>query len=166
MSSSDLRQEARPGDGAQPVLRRMRWWDISAIADIERRLFRHDPWSVETFWSELAGVPDQRWYLVAESAAGELVGYAGLLTVRDEGGIQTVAVREDHQGTGLGRRLLHALLDEAGRRGCRTVILEVRADNKPAQALYETAGFEVIGRRRDYYGPRVDALVMRRRGRA
>jgi ribosomal protein S18 acetylase RimI-like enzyme len=71
-------------------------------------------------------------------------------------------VRPDHQRTGLGRRLLNSLLDEARRRGCREVFLEVRAENTVAIRLYEHAGFEVTGRRRGYYGRGADAIVMRR----
>ena len=47
------------------VLRPMRWWDIDAALAIEQELFP-DAWSVETFWSELARVPETRHYLVAE----------------------------------------------------------------------------------------------------
>lgn len=144
------------------ALEPMRWWDIPAVAELERRLFPRDPWSVEAFWTELAGVPETRHYLVARSAAGDVEGYAGLFVVRDEANIQTLAVAERMQGTGLGRRLLDALLAEADRRGCRVVFLEVRAENEPARRLYGRAGFEVIGRRRDYYGRGADALVMRR----
>ena len=37
--------------------------------------------------------------------------------------------------------------------------------NEAAIALYEKSGFERQGRRRDYYGPGADALVMRKRFR-
>jgi len=143
------------------ALRRMRWWDIAPVAELERDLFPHDRWTVETFWSELAGVPETRYYLVAEALDGEIVGYAGLFAGRDQADVQTIAVRPDHQRTGLGRRLLNSLLDEARRRGCREVFLEVRAENTAAIRLYERTGFEVTGRRRSYYGRGADAIVMR-----
>jgi ribosomal-protein-alanine N-acetyltransferase len=43
------------------------------------------------------------------------------------------------------------------------VLLEVRADNEPAQRLYERLGFERIAVRRGYYQPGVDGWVLRRR---
>lgn len=144
------------------ALRPMRWWDVEPAMEIERALFP-DPWSTETFWAELAGVPGTRHYVVAERD-GRLVGYAGLFATRYEGDVQTVAVRAGEQGGGLGGLLLQALLEEAGRRGCREVLLEVRADNEPAQRLYARFGFERVGVRRGYYRPGpVDALVLRRR---
>ena len=80
----------------------------------------------------------------------------------DQGDVQTLGVRADRQGSGLGRRLLDELLHEARRRRVRDVFLEVRADNPAAQSLYERAGFSVITRRRGYYQPSgTDALVMR-----
>jgi [ribosomal protein S18]-alanine N-acetyltransferase len=159
--SAPRQENRRAGNVDAVVVRRMRWWDIAPVAKLERDLFPHDRWTVETFWSELAGVPATRCYLVAESLDREIVGYAGLFAARDQADIQTIAVRSDHQRTGLGRRLLKSLLDEARRRGSREVFLEVRAENTAAIRLYEQAGFEVTGRRRGYYGRGADAIVMR-----
>jgi ribosomal-protein-alanine N-acetyltransferase len=154
-----------------PALRPMRWWDIAPALELERELFAEDPWSAELFWSELAR--NSRYYLVADEpaaggpAAGDwsgrpLAGYAGLNAGRNEAEIQTIAVRRRYWGTGTGARLLTALLDEAARRGCDTVLLEVRVDNERAQALYRRFGFTPLGVRRGYYPQSgADALVMR-----
>lgn len=152
------------GGAADAGLRRMRWWDIEPVHELEAELFP-DPWSVETFWSELAHVPESRHYLVAEDAGAEtLLGYAGLVVVGHQADVQTLAVAPSAQGRGLGRRLLDALIAEAARRGAREVLLDVRADNVAAQALYAGAGFERIAIRRGYYRPGgTDALVLRRR---
>jgi [ribosomal protein S18]-alanine N-acetyltransferase len=146
------------------VLRPMRWWDIESVWSLEQALFA-DAWSLETFWSELAGVPDTRHYLVAEDEAeGSLVGYAGLFATRHQADVQTIAVAPGSQSGGLGGVLLSALLDEAVRRGCGEVLLEVRVDNAPARALYARSGFEQISVRRGYYQPGgVDGLVLRKR---
>jgi len=150
------------------TLRRIRWWDLDAILALERALFI-DPWTIEQFWSELAGVPATRHYILAENQ-GEIIGYAGLIATRHEADIQTMAVRLDCQGGGLGAQLLGELLAEVRRRGVGEVVLEVRADNEPAQRLYTRFGFVQVGLRRGYYRPvhvgdaPVDALLMRRRG--
>lgn len=140
----------------------MRWWDIEAVHRIEADLFP-DPWSVEAFWSELAHVPGSRHYVVAE-AGGRVLGYAGLVVAGHQGDVTTLAVAPDHQRGGLGARLLEDLLAEARRRGAAEVVLEVRAENLAAQALYARAGFERLAVRRGYYQPGgTDALVLRRR---
>jgi ribosomal protein S18 acetylase RimI-like enzyme len=62
--------------------------------------------------------------------------------------------------------LLGLLLAEARGRGCSQVLLEVAGENAAAIALYEAAGFARISVRRSYYGPGLDAAVMRLRLRA
>ncbi|RZS90349.1 ribosomal-protein-alanine N-acetyltransferase [Motilibacter rhizosphaerae] len=139
----------------------MRWWDLDAVLPLERALFPDDPWTPGLFWSELAGWPASRHYVVAERE-GRVVGYAGL-SVTGDADVQTLAVAPDQQGAGLGGALLDDLLEEAARRRAPAVLLEVREDNAPAQRLYARAGFATISRRRGYYdGGRVDALVMRK----
>lgn len=144
------------------VLRPMRWWDVAAVAELEVSAFPATAWSAESFWSELAGVPGTRHYLVAE-VDGRLVGYAGLAVTPPDADIQTIAVAAAQRGQGVGAALLTRLLDEAQDRGCRRVFLEVAADNDAAQRLYERHGFTLGHRRRHYYGPDRDALVMTRR---
>ena len=149
--------------GSPVRLERMRWWHVAALLPVERELFAPEPWSERLFWSEL-GQLDTRHYLVA-LAGGEagVLGYAGLCDYPDEAFVQTLAVAAPAQGSGLGSRLLCALVEEAGRRGQRVVSLEVRADNEPALGLYARHGFARTGVRRGYYPGGVDALVLTRR---
>ncbi len=59
--------------------------------------------------------------------------------------------------------LLGAALGAAAGRGATGAVLEVRASNLAAQALYARFGFRVAGRRKNYYrDPPEDALVMTR----
>jgi [ribosomal protein S18]-alanine N-acetyltransferase len=142
-------------------LSRFRWWHIDQVLPIEADLFGAEQWSPAMFWNELA---HGHHYLVATDDDGTVLGYAGLtVTPPDEAWVQNIAVRRDAQRRGIGRLLLQALLAEADRRGARSTLLEVAADNAPAQRLYATYGFEPIGVRRGYYQPsNTDALVMRR----
>lgn len=146
------------------VLREMRWWDIDPVLELEKDLFPEDAWSRGMFWSELAhsrGPDATRRYVVAEED-GRLFGYAGLAAAGDLGDVQTIAVRREQWGTGLGGRLLTELLRAATAFECAEVLLECRVDNIRAQKLYERFGFEAIGFRRGYYQPgNIDALVMR-----
>ena len=137
---------------------RFRWWHIEQVLPIERELFGPEPWTQHSFWSEL-GQTTARHYVVLVDQT-QVVGYAGLCDYPDEAFVQTMAVARSHQGRGLGRVLLEDLLAEASRRGQRRVLLEVRADNEPAQGLYAAAGFVKEGVRRGYYPGGVDAWVM------
>ena len=141
-------------------LTRLRWWQIDELLPIEKDLFGVEQWSAGMFWNELAaGHP-----YVAAVQDGEVVGYAGLVVAPpDEAWVNNMAVRRDHQRRGIGRALLEELLAIARRSGARHTLLEVAADNLPAQALYDSYGFEVIGLRKNYYqASGTDALVMRR----
>ncbi|MEU8312127.1 ribosomal protein S18-alanine N-acetyltransferase [Micromonospora sp. NPDC048887] len=142
-------------------LGRFRWWHIDEVLPIEADLFGAEQWSAAMFWNELA---NGHFYLVATDDDGAVLGYAGLaVSPPDEAWVQNVAVRRDAHRRGIGRLLLEALLAEASRRGVRSTLLEVAADNAPAQRLYATYGFEPIGVRRGYYQPsNTDALVMQR----
>jgi len=88
-------------------------------------------------------------YVVARMTAGELH-------------INNLAVRESHRQQGIGTALVSQVLDEARQGDTQVAFLEVRAGNAAAQAFYESCGFRVVGRRRNYYPePREDALIMR-----
>jgi [ribosomal protein S18]-alanine N-acetyltransferase len=144
-------------------LRPMRSADVESLVPMAQALFAGDPaWSAAHFESELAGVPDTRWYLVAE-IDGQLAGYAGLMVSGETADVQTLAVAPAFQRQGVGTTLLAALVDEARRRGADTLLLDVRADNDAAIALYSRHGFDQISSRRGYYDAgRMDALVLRR----
>ena len=142
-------------------LERMRWWHVAALLPLEAELFADEPWSAGLFWSELGQVAT-RHYVVALDG-DDVVGWAGLCDYPDEAWVQTMAVAPAAQGRGTGALLLAALLEEAERRRSRVVSLEVRADNGPAQRLYERSGFVRTGVRRGYYRGGVDAWTLTRR---
>lgn len=136
----------------------MRWWHVEPVLGLEAELFPEETWSAAAFWNELAETAT-RHYVVAVDGP-DLLGYAGLAVVGDEAHVLTIGVTGAAQGRGIGTALLRDLLAAAGD---RTVYLDVRVDNDPAQRLYERHGFVPVGRRRRYYQPSgTDALVMAR----
>jgi ribosomal-protein-alanine N-acetyltransferase len=95
-----------------------------------------------------------------------VIGFFAGWIVEDELHVNNVASHHDYRRIGVGRSLMEAAIDEAGRRGAMHVLLEVRASNVAAQLLYRDLGFSIVGRRRDYYRlPTEDALVMKLRFR-
>ncbi len=161
---------------SQARVRDMVRGDMPAVMALEQELFPEDAWTPEMFASEFAesgpsGSGARRRYLVAEIPAGEgegegpeLIGYAGmLLPGGPEADVLTLAVHPRYWGNGIGTALLQALIDEAVKRTCTEVFLEVREDNPRARGLYRRHGFAEIGIRRGYYQPAgVDAIVMRK----
>jgi ribosomal-protein-alanine N-acetyltransferase len=143
------------------VIDRLRWWDLEQAQALEDDLFGSGAWTAGQFWSELARIPESRRYVAARRGR-RLVGYAGLFLVGPDADVQTVAVAADEQGRGTGRRLLGELMRLGAEAGARVLRLEVRADNEPAAGLYAAMGFVVDGRRRDYYGRGLDAVLMSR----
>lgn len=143
------------------VIREMRWWDIDSVREIEECVFPHSAWTTETFWAELAHVPESRAYFVA-AYQGAVVGYAGVMCAGADADIQTIAVASTHRRQGVADTLMLQLLRTAQSRRSSRVFLEVGADNSAAIALYRRWGFEVTATRVGYYGPSRDALVMRR----
>ena len=56
-----------------------------------------------------------------------------------------MAVLNEHQGEGVGARLLRSMEDWAVAHGMRRIELTVMSHNRRAIALYERAGFELEG---------------------
>lgn len=141
-----------------PTREPMRWWHLPEVVAMEEQLFPVDPWSSEQFWQELA--QPTRYYVVATDASGVL-GYGGAFVSGADADVQTIAVRGDRQGGGVATGLLGDLFAESRRRGATHMLLEVRADNRAAIALYERLGFVRISERPRYYPDGCSALVMR-----
>ncbi len=133
--------------------------DLPVLARLERELFGAGAWSLVSLADEIAG--EDRWYVGARDAQGEVVGYAGLWFDGEDAQVMTIGTATTHQGQGIGRLLLDELVARARALGAVRVLLEVRVDNEPALRLYERAGFARLGRRRGYYQPEnVDAWTM------
>jgi ribosomal-protein-alanine N-acetyltransferase len=137
--------------------------DLLEVVEIEETTGLSQ-WGWDAYRAELER-PDAV-MLVARRAAPDdkgraVVAYIASRINVDELHINNIGVREESRRRGLGRALLGAALDAGAARGARLAVLEVREGNAAAQALYEGFGFEVVGRRRNYYkSPAESALVM------
>ena len=89
---------------------------------------------------------------------GLQVGHVIYGNVMDEVEILTVAVDPGFRRQGIGLALMRRIVRETQ---ARTMVLEVRASNGPAIALYQKMGFANVGRRKGYYRGGEDAIVMR-----
>jgi ribosomal-protein-alanine N-acetyltransferase len=133
--------------------------DLPTLVRLEGELFGAAAWSPQGLADEIVG--PGRWYVGVEQD-GDLVGYAGLWFDGYDAQVMTLGTEERFQGRGLARLMLDNLLARAREVGAAVVLLEVRVDNEPAIHLYESVGFERLGKRRAYYQPgNIDAWTMR-----
>ncbi len=156
----------RPG----VFLRRAVAADVGALVALEAACFTH-PWTATQVAGEIGGV-EGGLVLVLEGrrlAGDPLAGiraYASFRLVVDELHVMNVAVAPGHRRRGLARFLLRIALRRAARAGALLALLEVRAGNREALALYASMGFARCGLRRDYYrDPIEDAVVLALEGR-
>ena len=130
---------------------------LQGIMEIERESFS-TPWSESSVRFELES-PQAICLTALEE--GQVLGFALLHAIGDEGELFNIAVRSGRRGGGVGAALLDRLLREAADRGVRKIFLEVRRSNAAAMGLYRSRGFAVCGVRRNYYdAPREDAMLM------
>lgn len=135
--------------------------DIADVAAMERACYT-DPWPASSFVTLPAN--ERVCFLVARDAGtNRLLGFAVAWHVMGEGELGNLAVALDARRRGIGRALLEAVTTDALGRGTTQLYLEVRESNAAARHLYAAAGFEEIGRRKQYYRrPVEDALILRR----
>jgi len=133
--------------------------DLDAVVTLEGQSFS-DPWSREAFEDELR-TPFASLVLAEAEPGGELVGFIDYWVVQDELYLLSVAVAPARQRQHIGRLLVDLAERDGRSRGADYGLLEVRAGNAPARALYVVAGYRDIGRRKRYYRDTgEDALVM------
>ncbi|NIS80798.1 MAG: ribosomal protein S18-alanine N-acetyltransferase [Anaerolineales bacterium] len=126
--------------------------DLPVVISIDRLSFPI-PWSERSYRYELQQNPAAH-LLVAEkieNGLAGLVGYIGYWFLIDEIHISTIAVHPEHRRGGIGRQLLEAALGHGIGLGATVATLEVRISNEAAVNLYREFGFEIVGRRRNYY---------------
>lgn len=141
-----------------PQLRSMSREDLVQVAAIEQSAYEFC-WTPGIF-RDCLRAGHAGWVL---ARGGEVMGYGVLSTGAGEAHVLNVCVAPRYQGQGHGRRILKRLLDTARWYGVERVFLEVRPSNAKAQALYESSGFNVVGRRPRYYparNGREDAIIM------
>ena len=132
------------------------------IALLHAKLF-DPPWSQDF----LEGLLNQRTTLSFVASLENKEGIVGFLMatfIADEAEILSLGVDKDFQRYGIGSELLSAFLEKLKSNKARRVFLEVRVDNTAAEGLYKKHGFEVVGKRKNYYEGRnraqVDAVIM------
>ena len=133
---------------------------VPQIAELERLSFSV-PWTEEMLLEELESMTGS--VIVAVDKDQNVLGYASLTVVLDEGYINNLAVQRKYRRMGLGSDLLGVFIRFAQAQKLSFLTLEVRDTNLAARSLYGKFGFREVGRRKNYYDqPREDAILMTR----
>ena len=130
---------------------------IEQIYSIEEKCFSI-PWSKRAFEDEL-NKNKMAIYLVALKDE-QVVGYAGMWHVINEGHITNVAVSPEYRRQGIGESLINKLIEIAKEKEMIGLTLEVRTSNEIAKNLYKKHGFLLDGIRKEYYENKEDAFIM------
>ncbi|MDO8391282.1 MAG: N-acetyltransferase family protein [Actinomycetota bacterium] len=89
-----------------------------------------------------------------DDPAGEVVGFGALSPYKERAAYRTsvensVYVRRDRNGQGIGRMVLEALLDTAARSGFHAVFARINSAGEASIALHTRCGFELVGTERE-----------------
>ncbi|SRR5579883_1252942 len=130
--------------------------DLDALVALEESSFDHDRVSRAQWRRHIRAASAA--VLVADTD-GSVAGCA-LLFFRHgskRARLYSIATSHDSRGRGVGAALLQAAEDEARKRGCETMRLEVRTDNTTAIAMYEKRGYLRRKREPGFYENGADA---------
>lgn len=132
---------------------------VAQIAVIEAMCFSA-PWSQQSIESELNNSLSL-WVVAIDGDT--VVGYVGSQSVLGEADMMNLAVLPQYRRQGVGSMLVNVLIRKLHSKKVKCLSLEVRASNEGAIALYQSLGFQQVGRRPNYYrSPKEDALILRK----
>lgn len=143
---------------AQTVIRAATRADIEAIIDLERAASTAAHWSRGQYEAMFQPGAPPRLCLVAEN--GPLQAFLVAQTAGPEWELENIVVAPSARRHGLGMLLLRGLLERARQQHALAILLEVRASNAAARALYQVCGFVEAGSRPRYYHSPDEAAIL------
>ena len=93
-----------------------------------------------------------------ESEVPQLIAVAACMKLPQAWEFPFLATHPDFQRKGIMRKLLGSLIDAKRRDG--EIWLEVHEGNQSARALYQSLGFQEVGRRQGYYSDGGTAVLL------
>jgi ribosomal-protein-alanine N-acetyltransferase len=133
--------------------------DLDGVLAVEDASF-NNPTTREWYEQELKR-PEVCFVYVLRTPGYRVAAFCAFWLVADQAHINQLAVLPQLRGAGLGTQLLEAVIAEAAHLGAVELTLEVRASNQAALRLYDRAGFQRAGVRKNYYTtPIEDAYIL------
>ena len=141
----------------------MRSEDLEQVREIDRISFTM-PWPDSAYHFELTENPLSSLWVAEDLSISDQDRIIGMIVtwyIIGEAHIATLAVHPDFRGRGIAKHLILTALHDALKNGIQVATLEVRAQNSAAKNLYQSFGFDVVGRRPRYYRDNnEDAIIM------
>ena len=138
---------------------------VEAVAAIEAVIQRQDSWNNQTL-NELLEQDSIQLMIMNNRANDEVVGYCLYQVLFEQAEILRIGTHPDYQRQRIASQIFAKLNEVLENQQVEALLLEVRADNTAAIALYEQQGFTMIHRRKGYYQlglqSAIDALIMQR----
>ena len=150
-----------PNETSVAEIREVTATDLTQLIDLEKRCFASDRLSKRSFSHWIKS--KHRVFLVAESH-GQLSAY-GLVIMRKGtrlARLYSIAVDQDIEGKGIGRKILLALEKSTVAAGKLFLRLEVEKTNQRAINLYQSMGYKIFGDYQHYYENNGDAFRMQK----
>ena len=129
---------------------------LEEIVTIENYAF-NQPWTRNQFKNDIKSDMDcENWiYIMDELVAGYIFGWI----IHDEFHLNNIAVHPEYLRRSIGKELIRHIISRVISRDIKVILLEVSANNIPAQKCYKSSGFTQRGIRQDYYSKGDDAIL-------
>jgi ribosomal-protein-alanine N-acetyltransferase len=143
-------------------LRPMTLADVNAVHALDEKCFSL-PWPKRSYYFEVRdNLAAHKWVAEVENGGKpRIVGMIVCWMLVEDIHIATIAVDQAYRRRGIASALLRLCFRELAPLGGQRATLEVRINNTAAQEMYRKFGFEVVGRRPNYYSDtHEDAILM------
>lgn len=120
--------------------------DVDTVIHLENQVYQF-PWTDRIF-KDCIRVGYDCWMADLENT---VVAHAVISVAAGESHMLNLSVTENLQGKGIGKQFVQFLLNIARNKRAQIMMLEVRPSNVRAINCYNSAGFNEIGCRKDYY---------------
>ena len=130
----------------QLTFRPMTLDDIDAVMLLEEAVYPF-PWTKRIF-KDCIRVGYDCWLALFQNT---VVAHAVISVAAGESHMLNLSVTSNLQGKGIGKQFVQFLINIARNKQAEIMMLEVRTSNVRAINCYNSAGFNEIGSRKDYY---------------
>jgi ribosomal-protein-alanine N-acetyltransferase len=137
--------------------------DAAEMIRLERQSPTTTHWTEQQYFDLLAAMresPTSLALVTQEDGSSALAGFLVARHLPPEWELENIVVAPELRRTGIGKKLMDALVVQARQTTGTAIFLEVRESNTAARRLYEKLEFRETGRRKVYYtNPSEDAIL-------